>query len=106
MDKKRDDEYILQSLERLGMNVRSERLKTEAHHLITLFEQGKTVEEALQTVSDVGLRNQLRPFIYFSTLRALLLAATRLEAITSEQARDLEGYLFKNAPTRASVGDW
>lgn len=98
MDKKRDDKQILQTLEQLGINVQAERLKTEVHHLITLFEQGKTVEEALHTVSDVSLRNLLQPLVYFAALRALLLAATKLEVITPAQASDLTGYLLKKTP--------
>jgi len=97
MDKKRDDKHILQTLENLGIDVRAERLKTEACHLLTLFEQGKTLDEALETVGDNSIREQLKPFIYCSTLHALILAATRMEVITLDQFKDLEGYLLAHS---------
>lgn len=97
MDKKRDDQYILQVLDSLGIDARAERMRTEVHHLLTLFEQGKTLEEALETVSENEMRERLKPFVYCSTLRALILAGTKLGVITPEQFKDLEGYLLARA---------
>lgn len=93
MDEHKDMEQILHALEKLGLNVGVERFKTEAYHLTTLFEQGKTVTEALNTVSDPRMRAQLKPFLYCATLRSLILVAARLHAITSEQASDLADFL-------------
>lgn len=104
MDKKRDDKCILLALESLGIDARAERLRTEACHLLTLFEQGKTLDEALETVHDTSMREQLKPFIYCSTLHALILAAARMEVITLDQFKDLEGYLLARSgawPTRS-----
>ncbi|HEU5380832.1 MAG TPA: hypothetical protein VFV38_35870 [Ktedonobacteraceae bacterium] len=93
MDKKLDAGQILHALEELGINAHAERFKTEAYYLTTLIEQGKTVAEALATVSDLELRRQIKPVMYYITLRALILALARLQAITSEQARDFEEFL-------------
>ena len=100
MDNTRDDAAIMQALEKLGINAEEERLKTEACHLLTLFEQGKTLEEALATVNEREMREQLRPLVYDSTLRALLLVVARLKAITPAQFRDLEAYLFTRSEVR------
>jgi hypothetical protein len=100
MDDMRDDALIAKTLEKLGVNLEEERLKTEACHLLTLFEQGKTLEEALATVSERDMREQLRPLIYDSTLRALLLVTVRLKAISPAQFKDLESYLFARSEAR------
>lgn len=101
MDATRDDAAIEQALKSLGINVEEERLKTEACHLLTLFEQGKTLEEALSTVREGEMREQLKPLVYDSTLRALLLVALRQRAITAAQFRDLESYLLIRSEARS-----
>lgn len=73
----------------------------EACHLLTLFEQGRTLEEALSTVREGEMREQLKPLVYDSTLRALLLVALRLRAITAAQFRDLESYLLIRSEARS-----
>jgi hypothetical protein len=97
MDEKMDKEQILHALENLGVDVQTERFKTEIYHLTTLFEQGQTVTEALHTVSNPRLRTQLRPVLYYVTLRALVLALAKLQVITPEQAGDFTGFIGENA---------
>ncbi|MGH2507287.1 MAG: hypothetical protein ACRDHZ_07755 [Ktedonobacteraceae bacterium] len=103
-----DKEQILRALENLGMDVQTERFKTEIYHLTTLFEQGQTVTEVLHTVSDVHLRTQLKPVLYYVTLRALVLALATLQMITLEQASDFARFLGESTgiPThKDSVGN-
>lgn len=111
MDDHMNKEQILRALEHLGMDVQTERFKTEVYHLTTLFEQGQTVTETLRTVNDPSLRNQLRPVLYYVTLRALVLALAKLQVITLEQASDLVGFVGENTgvsaqtPRQGSVGN-
>lgn len=93
MDQTMEKEQIVLALKQLGIDVQTERLKTEMHHLISLFEHQQTIAEALETVAGSNLRQQLRPALYYVVLRSLIMAATRLQAITSEQARDLDDFL-------------
>lgn len=97
MDERMDKEQILRALEDLGLDTHTERFKTEIHHLVTLFSQGQTVADALQTVSDPRLRTRLKPVLYAVTLRALVIALARLDAIIPEQASDLAAFLNESA---------
>lgn len=96
MDEKIAKEQILRALEHLGIDAHAEHFKTEMYHLITLFEQKKTIAEALETVVESNLLPQLRPALYYVALHSLIIAATRLQAITSEQARELDGFLVNS----------
>lgn len=104
-------EQILRTLESLGMDVQAERLKTEMYHLTSLFEQGQTVAEALHTVTDPVLRQQLQPVVYYVTLRALMLVLVKLQVITSAQASDFVTFLGENTgivtkmPRQGSIGN-
>ncbi len=112
MDEKMKKEQIVRALESLGMDMHGERFNTEIHHLTTLFDQGQTVADALQTVSDPRLRNQLKPILYAVTLRAFMIALAKLDAITPEQASDLTAFLDesigvvrKKTPKQGRIGN-
>jgi hypothetical protein len=96
IDEKIEKERILSAWEQLGVDIESERFRTEMAHLMTLFAQQKTVAEALASVGEGQLRQQLKPSVYYMALRSLILAATRLQAITPEQGRDLDGFLLSH----------
>ena len=103
MDEKMDKEQISRMLEELGIDVHTERFKTEISYLTTLFEQGQTVAEALQTVNDIGLRHQLKPALYYITLHALVIALARLQVITPEQAGDFAEFLRESTGIPANI---
>ncbi|HEU5380223.1 MAG TPA: hypothetical protein VFV38_32760 [Ktedonobacteraceae bacterium] len=69
------------------------RFRTEAYHLRILFNQGQTIAQALETVSERGLRQELTLFLYSVELNALVNAARELQALTPEQAEDFETFL-------------
>lgn len=111
MDGQMDKEHILRALESLGIDAHTERFNTEIHHLATLFSQGQTAADALQTVSDPQFRVQLKPALYVVILRALVLALARMDAITSEQTHDLILFLSESigvltpVPRQGNVGN-
>jgi hypothetical protein len=96
IDEKIEKECILHVWEQLGIDIQGERLRTEMAHLMTLFAQQRTMAEALATVDEGSLRQQLQPSVYYLALRSLIVAATRLQAITPEQGRDLDGFLLSH----------
>lgn len=93
MDAARDDRQIRQALEALGINSQTERFRTEAYHLNTLFNQGQTITQALETVGDKKLRQELNPFMYCVELTALVAAARELHILSPEQAEDFQAFL-------------
>lgn len=50
MDESRDDKQIKRTLKALGIDSQTERFRTEVYHLTTLFRQGQTIAQALETV--------------------------------------------------------
>ena len=57
---------IDQMLQQSGIDTHAERFKSEALHLSTLIlQQDITVAQALETVQDAALRDELRPFVYY-----------------------------------------
>lgn len=103
MDEKMDKEQILQALENLGVDVQTERMKTEIYHLTTLFDQGQTVSDTLRTVRDAHLRYQLRPVLYYVTLRALIIALAQWDVLTEEQANDFAAFLGESIGVPAKM---
>lgn len=90
------EETIEQFMQQIGIDPKTEQFRTEAYHLSTLIIQQKlTAAQALETVKDNSLREELRPFIYAVFLSAVVGGAHHLGAITSEQAQDLTAYLGK-----------
>lgn len=83
-------------MQQIGINPKFERFKTEAYHLTTLITQQKlTVTEALATVQDASLREELRPLIYAVFLSSLVMGVEYMDVITHQQAQDLTAYLGK-----------
>lgn len=105
MDEKIEKEQILRALESLNLDVQAEQFKTEMYYLASLFEQGKTVADALGTVGDLQMRAQLRPVVYYVILRALVIALTQLHVITPDQATDLDLFLHESARVPAHFPD-
>ena len=97
MDASRDDKQIKRALKALGINSQTERFRTEAYHLSTLFHQKQTIAQALETVSDKKLRKELTPFMYCAELSALVSAVKELHGITPEQAEDFQAFLRRIA---------
>ena len=89
-------ETIEQFMQQIGIDPKIEQFRTEAYHLSTLIIQQKlTAAQALETVQDNALREELTPFIYAVFLSAVVGGAHALGAITSEQAQDLTTHLGK-----------
>ncbi|HEU5384000.1 MAG TPA: hypothetical protein VFV38_52060 [Ktedonobacteraceae bacterium] len=65
----------------------------EVHHLVALLHQGQTIAQALETVSDRELRQELTLFIYCMELSAVVYAARDLHALTPEEAEDFQAFL-------------
>jgi DNA processing protein len=92
-----DAKQISRVLEGLGLNGQTERFQAEAYHVRTLFDQGQTIAQALATVNDRQLRQELTPFMYCAELSALVLVALELHMITPEQADDFQVFLKRIA---------
>jgi hypothetical protein len=93
IDGPRDDKRIRKALEALGIDSQIERFKTEMHYLSTLFHQGQTMAQALATVNDQQLQQELLPVMYCVELSALVNAAKELHVLTPEQAEDFQAFL-------------
>lgn len=93
IDASRDDKQIKRALEALGIDSQTERFKTEMYHLSTLFNQGLTMGQALATVDDKQLQQELLPVMYCVELSALVMAARELHILTPEQADDFQAFL-------------
>ncbi len=102
MDQQMDKEHVRRALEEMGLDIDAERLQTEAYHLISLFNQGQTITDALYTVTDLDLRRRLKPMLYYITLRALTIALARLQSITLAQADDLNMFVREQMQMQAS----
>ncbi|HEU5375282.1 MAG TPA: DNA-processing protein DprA [Ktedonobacteraceae bacterium] len=89
----RNDRQIRQALEAFGINSQTEQFRTEVYHLRTLFNQGQTIAQALETVSNKKLQQELTPFMYCVELSALVTAARKLHMLSSEQAEDFQAFL-------------
>lgn len=97
MDTPRDDKQIKHAFKSLGINGQTERFRTEAYHLSTLFKQKQTIAQALETVNDKKLQRELTPFMYSVELSALVSAARELHLLTPEQAEDFQAFLKRIA---------
>lgn len=93
IDGPRDDKQVRHALEALGIDSQTERFKTEMHHLSTLFHQGQTMAQALATVNDQQLQQELLPVMYCVELSALVNAARELHVLTPGQAEDFQAFL-------------
>lgn len=87
-------EKIAQLMQQMGIDPQFEQFKTEAYHLSTMILREKMpVNQALQTVKDIKLRDELRPFIYATFLSGIVAGVQYIGAITPEQSEDLCAYL-------------
>jgi hypothetical protein len=92
-------EVIEQMMEEAGINLKVERFKTEALHISTLMmQQDITVAQALDTVQDQALRDELRPFVYAIYLSSAVLALQHLGGLSQERGDDLRTYLATHWP--------
>ena len=87
-------EKIAQLMQQMGIDPQFEQFKTEAYHLSTMILREKMpVNQALQTVKDIKLRDELRPFIYATFLSGIVAGVQYIGVITPEQSEDLCAYL-------------
>ncbi|HEY1351572.1 MAG TPA: DNA-processing protein DprA [Ktedonobacteraceae bacterium] len=93
IDTSRDEKQISRALEALGLDSQGDRFMAEVYHLVALFHQGQTIAQALATVDDRQLRQELTPFMYCAELSALVFAARDLHGLTAEQAEDFQAFL-------------
>ncbi len=65
----------------------------ETEQCCTFITRGASIEQSLRMVVDPIVREQLRPSLYMSRLRAAIVAAMQPGVLTKEQAKELLKYV-------------